>query len=274
MASHPRQEEAGVRDIDDIREKLRSGQGSASSAGGGRFVMLAVLACAVAFGAVFFVPRILSPGPGGTDGTAVGVPPTPARTTASAPVWSGGKSPAEIGKAADEACLQRAQARYPHSVTMMVAFAPNLGHHSELLYCLLTEGTQRYCSASDRRAITTKVVAYFGVIEMANRALKQVLDLAAKGPALNSTFGQVSRKLGQGSQSRPDTDFLKELQTPVEADPNVVAAIEARLRDGLLTKSSRDRIASAAPPPLGERFARIEPPKSRCPDEPWWAFWR
>jgi len=265
-----------VRDIDDIREKLRSGQGSASSAGGGRFVVLAVLACAVAFGAVFFVPRLLSSGPGGTDGTAVGVPPPPARTTANAPVGSGGKNPAEIGKIADEACLQRAEARYPRSVTAMVAIAPNIGHHSELLYCLLTEGTQRYCSASDRRAITAKVVAYFSTIEMTNRALKRVLDIAAKNPALNTTFSPVPRIPGPGGRARfdPDTDFLRELQTPIEADPTVISAIEARLRDGLLTKSSRDQIAAAAPPPIRERLARIEPPKSRCPDEPWWAFWR
>jgi len=269
-----------VNDIHDMREKLRSGHGPASSSGGGRFVVLAVLACALAFGAVFFVPRILSPGPGGTDGTAVDPPATRARTSANTPIGSGGKSAAEIGKAADEACLQRAQARHPRSTTAMVAIAPNMDHFNELLYCLLTEGTQRYCSASDRRTITAKVVAYFRGIEIANQMLKQALDLAAKNPTMNRvfdpSFSPGNKKPGQESQARSDTgtDFLKELQTPVEAEPSVVSAIEARLRDGMLTKSSRDEIAAAAPPPIRERLARIEPPKSRCPEEPWWAFWR
>jgi hypothetical protein len=60
----------------------------------------------------------------------------------------------------------------------------------------------------------------------------------------------------------------------VHVDPAVIAAIEYRLRDGLLTKANRDEIAAAAPLQLRERFTRIDPPKSACPDEPWWAIWR
>jgi hypothetical protein len=57
-------------------------------------------------------------------------------------------------------------------------------------------------------------------------------------------------------------------------DYRCIAAIEYRLRDGLLTKANRDEIAAAAAPQLRGRFTRIDPPKSARPDEPWWAFWR
>ena len=55
---------------------------------------------------------------------------------------------------------------------------------------------------------------------------------------------------------------------------DIIAAIEARLRDGLLTKVNRDEFAAAVPQPLRQRLAGIEPPKSACPEQLWWAFWR
>jgi hypothetical protein len=60
----------------------------------------------------------------------------------------------------------------------------------------------------------------------------------------------------------------------MDVDQRVITAIESRLREGLLTKADRDEIAAAAPPAVRERLARIDPPESKCPDEPWWAFWR
>jgi hypothetical protein len=54
----------------------------------------------------------------------------------------------------------------------------------------------------------------------------------------------------------------------------VIAAIEMRLREGLLTVAERDRIAAAAPASIRLRFSGIKPAKSPCPEQPWWAFWR
>ena len=75
-----------------------------------------------------------------------------------------------------------------------------------------------------------------------------------------------------------DPDYIKtqfkEQSSDIEPSRSVITAIEYRLRDGLLTKANRDDIAAAAPPAIRERLTRIEPPKSSCPEEPWWAFWR
>jgi hypothetical protein len=81
-------------------------------------------------------------------------------------------------------------------------------------------------------------------------------------------YEEVMREMG-------GADKATQLQRAiVNFDQTVVAAIEYRLRDGLLTKANRDEIAEAAPPPVRDRLARIDPPKSNCPEQPWWAFWR
>jgi hypothetical protein len=64
-----------------------------------------------------------------------------------------GKSAADIGKIADQVCFKRAQTRDPYwgttprlSTQSMANFRPeHMGYFNELLRCLLTEGTRRYC---------------------------------------------------------------------------------------------------------------------------------
>jgi hypothetical protein len=59
-----------------------------------------------------------------------------------------------------------------------------------------------------------------------------------------------------------------------QADPRVMAAIEARLRDGLLTRSEFDQMKTVMPARLRERLATVPFGASPCPAPPWWAFWR
>lgn len=281
-------------DIHELREKLRSGRDPAPS-GGGRFGfgLLVVAACAIAFVSVLLVPRFLSREP-----TVVLVPLQPsaaiptfkrvgegaADTPAPRPqnipnivANYEGKSAIEIGKTADEVCFRRAQARHPHESRAprlrtgdMFAYG-DMDHFNELVQCLLTEGVRRYCSGSQRRMITAEIVTYFRSIERGNLALKAVRDKADEPPrdAAGRRFRETRRELD------PDyTKSFKESFADIEPNRGVITAIEYRLRDGLLTKANRDDIAAAAPPLVRDRFARIDPPKSNCPDEPWWAFWR
>jgi hypothetical protein len=121
--------------------------------------------------------------------------------------------------------------------------------------------------------IVDETVMYFRGIDYFNRTIERLLaealDPAAPRTPGERLFAQAQRELGGND------DYIRQLrQTRLDPDPPVVAAIEARLRDGLLTTASRDKIAAAAPPGTRDRFARIDPPKSKCPAEPWWAFWR
>ena len=71
-----------------------------------------------------------------------------------------------------------------------------------------------------------------------------------------------------------DADYLKKAKkAEFVYDSAVLNAIEARLRDGLFTTTERDYFEKSAPQQIRERFGRIVPRKSTCPDEPWWAFW-
>jgi hypothetical protein len=281
-----------VNDIDEIRAKLRDGQSTAAPSTGGRFGLLVLAACAAAFGAVLLVPRFLSPPapvlvplqPSAAIPTfkrvGEGAADTPAPRPQNMPNIVAnyeGKSAIEIGKTADEVCFRRAQVRYPHESRAprlrtgdMFAYG-DMDHFNELVQCLLTEGMRRYCSGSQRRTITAEIVTYFRGIERGNLVLKAVRDKADEPPrdAAGRRFRETRREL--------DPDYIrsfKENFADIEPNRSVIAAIEARLRDGLLTKANRDEIAAAAPPQIRERFARIDPPKSNCPDEPWWAFWR
>jgi hypothetical protein len=187
-----------------------------------------------------------------------------------------GKSAAEIGKIADQVCFNRAQTREPYWGTTprlttqnLANFRPeHMGHFNELLRCLLTEGTRRYCLASERRMITAEIAMYFRGIAFRNKSVKWYFD--ENRPKM---MGERQQEEFMRAMGAPDK--ATQLQRAVvDVDPPVVAAIEYRLRDGLLTKADRDEIAAAAPPEIRERLARIDPPKSNCPDEPWWAFWR
>jgi hypothetical protein len=187
-----------------------------------------------------------------------------------------GKSAAEIGKVADQVCFNRAQTREPYRGTTprLTTQSPDnfrpehMTHFNELLRCLLTEGTRRYCVASERRMITAEIATYFRGIESRNKSVKWQFD--ENRPKTMRDVQQDAFMRGTGQPDKA-TQLQRAL---VDVDPPVVAAIEYRLRDGLLTKADRDEIAAAAPPSLRDRFTRIDPPKSSCPDEPWWAFWR
>lgn len=188
-----------------------------------------------------------------------------------------GKSAAEIGKIADQVCFNRAQTREPYRGTTprlttqsLANFRPeHMTYFNELLRCLLTEGTRRYCVGSERRMITAEIAMYFRGIAFRNQAAKAYFDENRPRMHAERMYEQVQRD----HFGAPDK--ATQLQRAVvDVDPAVVTAIEYRLRDGLLTTANRDEIVAAAPPPIRERLARIEPPKSSCPDEPWWAFWR
>jgi hypothetical protein len=299
-----------VSDIHELREKLRSGQGSAPS-GGGWFglLVLVVAASGIAFGAVYFMPSLLALVSYTSVQTPSPVPTSPAlptfsevqtslkefKPTESTPSFLRfgeelpkppargvvanyeGKSAAEIGKVADQVCFNRAQTREPYwgttprlSTQSMANFRPeHMGHFNELLRCLLGEGTRRYCLGSERRMITAEIATYFRGIASRNQMAKAYFDENRPRMHAEQMFEQIQRD----HFGAPDkaTQLQRAL---VEVDQSVVAAIEYRLRDGLLTKANRDDIAAAAPPPIRERLMRIEPPKSACPEQPWWAFWR
>jgi hypothetical protein len=187
-----------------------------------------------------------------------------------------GKSAAEIGKIADQVCFNRAQTRepYPGTTPRLTTQSPDnfrpqhMTYFNELLRCLLTEGTRRYCLASERRMITAEIAMYFRGIESRNKSMKWLFD--ENRP---KTMRDVQQDAFMRGTGQPDKATQLQ-QALVDVDPPVVAAIEYRLRDGLLTKADRNEIAAAAPAALRDRFSRIDPPKSSCPDEPWWAFWR
>ena len=166
-----------------------------------------------------------------------------------------GKSAAAIGEIADQVCAQRTHERYPYDNTEprmsdeAFSSVAAMNHYNALMHCLLTEGTLRYCSAPERRMIVGEIDRYFSLIARHNRAYELWI--------VN----------GRRNSSRPSLAFA------VNPDPPVVGAIVSRLREGLLTKVDRDQIIAAASE-LRDRLVSIEPPKSNCPDEPWWAFWR
>jgi hypothetical protein len=187
-----------------------------------------------------------------------------------------GKSPAEIGEIADKVCFNRAQTRDPYwgttprlTTQSLANFRPvHMAYFNELLRCLLTEGTRRYCLAGERRMIVAEIAMYFRGIETRNQQVRWIGD-ESRPKMLGEDLHWRMREQLEG------IDKATLLQRNfVEVDPSVITAIEYRLRDGLLTRGDRDRVIAAAPPEIGQRFARIEPPKSSCPDEPWWAFWR
>ena len=122
------------------------------------------------------------------------------------------------------------------------------------MHCLITEAPARYCSQSERRMIAGEMFHYFRAIAWMNRDLEQLKQLVPNFDV--------------------DRAFNDKPLPTAEPDPPVITAIETRLRDGYLTLADRDRINASAPPDIRTRLARIEPPKSRCPAPPWWAFWR
>lgn len=187
--------------------------------------------------------------------------PAPAPVVPTNAALYAGKSANDMGKLADDVCFKRAHARFPHwSKTPRLTtkkldefFFDDMNHFNELMHCLLTEAPARYCSSSQRRMIVGETQYYFRVIA----GLDQLQLLNPRRPPGFS-----------------NEDMAQPRFPHIAPDQKVMNAVEARLRDGLITKADRDRLSALAPQNIRERWLRIEPPPASCPVQPWWAFWR
>jgi hypothetical protein len=258
----------------DVRATIRDVDSPRPSAGSSAHIylgLIAFLGFAIGAGAVLFVPRLsaVTPSPSlptfesvredireGESSREPAMPPRPATLDYKA-------DPEQLAKAADSACFQRAHARQPSfSKTPRLTTKElsdfdlkELPHFNELMHCLLTESPVRYCSATQRRMITAEIVTYFHGIDYLNKALEQARKMQA--------------------QHRAATGLEDKITIPnAEPDVRVVAAIESRVRDGLLTREDFDQMKTKLPAPLRERLARMQRTESKCPAPAWWAFWR
>jgi hypothetical protein len=166
----------------------------------------------------------------------------------------------EMGAAADMVCFQRAHASHPSgsktprlTTKTFDEFQTELNHFNELMYCLITEAPMRYCTAVQRNMINSEIAHYFRALFYLNSQADQ--------------FGNSTLPGRQASDQKIDP-------SRVIPDPRVIAAIEARLRDGLFTRNDRDWIGASAPEAIRARFTRIEPPDPPCPRPAWWAIWQ
>jgi hypothetical protein len=277
----------------DIRAQLRAESGARpGSSAKGLPVMAALGGCAVVAGIIyvlFLMPirvplqpiRVvpLQPSaavptfqPVGADGLTEReryIPPPSER--ASPPGKYAGMSPRQAGKVADEVCFARAHARFPHwSKTPRLTtrelnhyFADDMPHFDELLHCLLIEGVTRYCSSSQRGMIAAEVATYFRILDYGNKVLARVRAETA------------SYRATQDNPYQEDpAEAARIRRIEFAADPRVVAALEQRLADGVLTKADRDTFSAAAPQWVRLRLAGVKPAAPLCPAQPWWAFWR
>jgi hypothetical protein len=274
---------AAVRSLEDIRADLRAGDSSVSEPTSMGSAILTTLAAifATCVGAwlvhfLFLKPVAVPLQPSAALPTFAEVqaelkrgsaqpefilPAGESRMPRSEPDYAG-KTPIQIGKAADDVCFARAQARYPHwsrtprLTTKQVSdfFKDEMPHFNELMHCLLTEASIRYCSTSQRRMLVAEITMYFRGIEFRNK------DLTAFR----------SRLASEGNYS--NLEVLHDAE--ITADDRVISAVEMRLRDGLLKTSDREQFSAAAPPAIRQRFANIKPATPPCPVEPWWALWR
>jgi hypothetical protein len=281
--------------MEEIRARLRAGEVSTAGHSSLRFAALVAGGMAIGFVALWFSLRVHPLPPSASIPTwddvqaaiAAGMPspshrPDPAVQSGPPAISSyQGKSAAEVGKLADQVCFQRAQQRYPHwSKTPRLLnksfddfTLDSMDHYNEVLRCLLTEGLARYCSARERRMVSAEIATYFRGIAYGNHDLERWRQQLQSGK-IDPRFAEVQERLGEPIGS-VDPDYLqKAMKDELVYDLSVLDAIEARLRDGLLTKAERDHFTPAAPQWIRDRFARVEPPKSDCPDQPWWAFWR
>lgn len=159
-------------DFHDLRARVRetSYQPEPSGGGGLSFWILTVCAVAVGFTVVMLAPRFYTmqrtaalPTFKGMLGRAETVvpPESPALVPSAGPMRYADKSPDEIGRIADSACVPR-QPAGPTSIA----------YQSEQLYCLLTEAPERYCSAVQRSRITAAIINHFRIVEYAATVAK------------------------------------------------------------------------------------------------------
>jgi hypothetical protein len=240
-------------DLQDLRSKLREDVrrgGSADDGNSGKYTLV-MIGCAgvIGFALFMFVPRFFQ-----TGGTAtvrdVGAIRVDTRITDGGRYT--GKSPEDAAALADEVCAVRAPGKVPGKPPRLGDSAADfltpegMKRVHEQMTCLMTEGPMRFCSTGQRKMIVNEITLYFRGIETANRA-----------------FGVI-----RGSETR------KSISDDVHPDPRVLAALEARLRDGQLTAANRDVLSSEAPRWVRDRLVKIEPRQSLCPEKPWWAVWR
>ena len=237
-------------DLQDIRSRLRDDiRRSPASEDRGRNYTIVFATCGVVIGfALFmFVPRFFQ-----TRETAV-IRDVSVSQPADARVADGGryagKAPDEIGALADEVCAQHSPGQLGKAPRLADAAADFLNADgmkriNEQVQCLLTEGPMRFCSAAQQRMIVGEITLYFHGIDQANRQ-----------------FGAL-----RGADTRKGMD-------EIVPDPRVITALEARLRDGLLTTANRDMLSGEAPRWVRDRLVKIEPRQSLCPAKPWWQVW-
>lgn len=245
-------------DFQNVRATLREPDSALRNAGGKGHIYLALIAFLgflIGAAAVLFLPRAapVKPAP---DTVSQALPERgaePAAELSQAPdtaaARDGAADPEALAATADSACLQQAQARHPGfwktprlTTKERADFVPaRVEEFGALARCLLTQSPARYCSAPQRTMVTAELVTYFGGIDHLNKTP----GVGGKPPA----------------------------QT-IRPDPRVIEAIEARLRDGLLTRSEFDQMKTALPARVRERLEAVPIGRSACPTGAWWTIWR
>jgi hypothetical protein len=159
-------------DLHDMRARMRETGYQAAEPGrsGLPFWIVTLCAVAVGFALVLFVPRFYTPQrtaalPTFKDTATREQPSAPVQTVApeiaANPARYAGKSAEDIAKIADAICTPRATSG-PTSIPFQ----------SERLHCLLTEGTARYCTGTQRSKITAAIIDHFRIVEHAAKVAK------------------------------------------------------------------------------------------------------
>ncbi|MBN8919464.1 MAG: hypothetical protein J0H62_01915 [Rhizobiales bacterium] len=245
-------------EMDDLRAQLRDADRKAPAEGYGHlyFGALAFIAFAVGAIVVLFVPSgsqtpparpvVVATAPS-SDTPAADLPrPAPASAIDYA------ADPDTQAALGDGVCLQRVNARSNDFTNPPRLTARGLSdfdarrtpQFGELVHCLLTEAPARYCAAAQRTMLTAQMIAFFRGLEYQNRQTR----VAARAGGVAATA--------------------------VDIEPRLVAAIESRMHDGLLTRADFEKVKPTMPARLRDRLSGVPIGPSRCPPPPWWAVWR
>jgi len=262
-------------DFQDMRARLRETRPApaVSRAEGGfklPFGFVAIGAVALGFVIVTLTPKLYS-----VQRTAtlpafqevkprVEEPPAAPAAVAAVPVTAdyAGRSPEEVAGLADSVCAQRVAAAKasPREAARVASDDGNGGVRiaaaNERLHCFLSEGTARFCAASQRRKATADIINYFKGIEYANASVTAMRDAIARPMA------------------PPGGDKAAAGNVELAPDPGVVEAIEGLLRAGYLAQGYRDDILTNVPRTYKDRFGRIVGSRVPCPERPWWQVWK
>jgi hypothetical protein len=248
-------------DIQDVRAQLREIRhqpAPSAERGNLTFYLVAGLAVAAGFGIVLFAPKIFSvqrtaslPAFHQTVSREAAVAAQPAGMAGYA-----GKSADEVAGIADAACARSATRPNGAPARQDAGFsADTIPHENEKLYCFLSEGPARFCSANQSRKATADAINYFKGIEYAN---------AAATIASNLT-GSPARLLGVES-APPGAKLVP--------DPRIIVVVEGLIKAGYLSRAQREEIGASVPPDVKHFFALAIANASPCPAPPWWAVWK